>query len=38
METVWNDDVNIAMLTGQMEILQMLLKDGDSCFDDHSEN
>ena len=35
MEKLYNDDVNISMLTAQMEILQVLLKDGDySCFDD----
>ena len=29
------DDVNISVLTAQMEILQVLLKDGDYfCFDD----
>ena len=26
---MYNDDVNISMLTAQMEILQVLLKDGD---------
>ena len=35
MEKLYNDDVNISMLTAQMEILQVLLKDGDYfCFDD----
>ena len=35
MEKLYNDDVNISMLTGQMEILQVLLKDDDYyCFDD----
>ena len=35
MEKVYNDDVNISMLIAQMEILQVLLKDGDYfCFDD----
>ena len=35
METPYNDDVNIWVLTAQMEILQVLLKDGDYfCFDD----
>ena len=30
-----NSDVNISMLTAQMEILQVLLKDSDClCFDD----
>ena len=34
MEKLYNDDVNISMLTVQMEILQLLLKNGDcSCFD-----
>ena len=33
MEKLYNDDVSV--LTAQMEILQMLLKDGDYfCFDD----
>jgi len=32
---VYGDDVDIVMLTGQMEILKVLLKDGDFlCFDD----
>ena len=32
---LYNDDVNISVLTAQMEILQVLLKDGDYfCFDD----
>ena len=36
MEKLYNDDVNISVLTVQMEILQVLLKDGDYfCFDDH---
>ena len=35
MEKLFNDDVNISVLTTQMEILQVLLKDGDYfCFDD----
>ena len=35
METVYGDDVDIEMLTSQMEILKVLLKDGDFlCFDD----
>ena len=35
MEKLFNDDVNISVLTAQMEILQVLLKDGDYfCFDD----
>lgn len=35
MEKLYNDDVNISVLTTQMEILQVLLKDGDYfCFDD----
>ena len=35
MEKLYNDDVNISLLTAQMEILQVLLKDGDYfCFDD----
>ena len=29
MEKLYNDDVNISVLTAQMEILQVLLKDGD---------
>ena len=34
MEKLYNDDVNISELTAQMEILQVLLKDGDYfCFD-----
>ena len=34
MEKLYNDDVNISVLTAQMEILQVLLKDGDYfCFD-----
>ena len=33
--TEYNDDVNISVLTAQMEILRVLLKDGDYfCFDD----
>ena len=35
MEKLYKDDVNISMLTAQMEILQVLLKDGDYlCFDE----
>ena len=35
MEKLYNDGVNISVLTAQMEILQVLLKDGDYfCFDD----
>ena len=35
MEKLYNDDVNISVLTAQMEILRVLLKDGDYfCFDD----
>ena len=35
MEKVYNDDVNISVLTAQIEMLQVLLKDGDYfCFDD----
>ena len=35
MEKLYNDDVNISVLTAQMEILEVLLKDGDYfCFDD----
>ena len=35
MEKLHCDDVNISGLTAQMEILQVLLKDGDYfCFDD----
>ena len=35
MEKLYNDDVNMSVLTAQMEILQVLLKDGDNfCFDD----
>ena len=35
VERVYNDDVNISVLTAQMKILQVLLKDGDYfCFDD----
>ena len=35
MEKLYNDNVNISVLTDQMEILQVLLKDGDYfCFDD----
>ena len=35
MEKLYNDYVNISMLTGQMEILQLLLKDDNYfCFDD----
>ena len=34
-EKLYNDDVKISVLTAQMEILQVLLKDGDYfCFDD----
>ena len=35
MEKLYNDDVNISLLTAQMEILQVLLKNGDYFrFDD----
>ena len=35
MEKPYNDDVNISVLTAQMEILQFFLKGGDYfCFDD----
>ena len=35
MEKLHNDDVTISVLTAQMKILQVLLKDGDYfCFDD----
>ena len=35
MKKLYNDDVNISVLTAQMEILEVLLKDGDYvCFDD----
>ena len=35
MEKLYNDYINISMLTGQMEILQVLLKDDNYfCFDD----
>ena len=35
LEKLYNDDVDISVLTAQMEILQVLLKDGDYfCFDD----
>ena len=35
-EKLYNDDVNISVLTAQMEILQVLLKGGDYfCFDDN---
>ena len=35
MEKLYNDDANMSVLTAQMEILQVLLKDGDYfCFDD----
>ena len=35
MEKLFNDVVNISVLTAQMEILQVLLKNGDYfCFDD----
>ena len=34
MEKLYNNDVNISVLTAQMEILQVLLKDGNYfCFD-----
>ena len=34
MDKLYNDDVNISVLTALMEILQVLLKDGDYfCFD-----
>ena len=29
MENVYGDDVDVEMLTAQMEILKVLLKDGD---------
>ena len=29
MEKLYNDDVNISVLTAQMEVLQVLLEDGD---------
>ena len=32
METVYGDDVDIEMLAAQMEILKVLLKDGDFLF------
>ena len=33
MDKLYNDDVDVSMLTAQMKILQVLLKDGDySCF------
>ena len=36
MEKLYNDDVNISVLTAQMEILQVLLHEGGDyfCFDD----
>lgn len=35
METTYADDVNVAMLTAQLEILKVLPKEGDFlCFDD----
>ena len=35
MEKLYNDDVNISVLTAQMERWKGLLKDGDYfCFDD----
>ena len=35
MEKLYNDDVNISVLIAQIEILQVLVKDGDHfCFDD----
>ena len=35
MENVYSDDVDIEMLTTKMEILKVLLKDGDFlCLDD----
>ena len=35
LEKLYNDDVNISVSTAQMEIFQVLLKDGDYfCFDD----
>ena len=35
IEKLYNDDGDISVLTAQMEILQVLLKDGDYfCFDD----
>ena len=34
MEKLYNDDVNVSVLTGQIKILQVLRKDGDYfCFD-----
>ena len=40
MEKLYNDDVDISVLTAQMEIFQVLLKDGDYfCFwRHHSKN
>ena len=36
MEKLYNGDVNISVFTAQMEILKVLLKDGDYfCFDDN---
>ena len=32
MDKLYNDDVNISVLTAQMEILQVLLKDGDYYY------
>ena len=34
MEIVYGDDVDIEMLTAQMEILKVLLRDGDFLFFD----
>ena len=34
METVYDDDVDIEMLTAQMEILKVLLKNGDFLYFD----
>ena len=35
MEKLYNDDVNISVLTAQVEFLQVQVKDGDYfCFDD----
>ena len=35
MEKLYNDGVNVSVLTGQIKILQVLRKDGDYfCFDD----
>ena len=34
VERLYNDDVNISMLTAQIEIFQVLLKDGDYLYFD----